>query len=58
LEKQTSYFVEITSKAEQYYWILLAHLYETHSVESADKKSDDIIKMAMSLKTNPQRGRL
>jgi len=58
LEKQTSYLVEITSKAEQYYWNLLGHLYETHSIQSANKKSDDIIKMAMSLTNNPQRGRL
>lgn len=58
MEEQTSYLVEITSKAEKYYWLLLAHLYETHSIESADKKSDDIIKLAMSLKMNPQRGRL
>jgi hypothetical protein len=58
LEKPTNYLVEITSKAEQYYWTLLAHLYETHSIERANKKSDDIIKIAMSLKVNPQRGRL
>lgn len=58
MEEQTSYLVEITSKAEQYYWNLLAHLYETHSVGSANKKSDDIIKLAMSLKDNPERGGL
>lgn len=58
MEEQTSYLVEITSKAEQYYWNLLAHLYETHSVGSANKKSDDIIKLAMSLNDNPERGRL
>ncbi len=58
MEEQTRYLVEITSKAEQYYWNLLAHLYETHSVESANKKSDDIIKLAMSLEDNPERGRL
>lgn len=58
MEEPKSYVVEITSKAEQYYWNLLAHLYKTHSIESADKKSDDIIKMAMSLNGNPQRGRL
>ena len=58
MEEQTSYLVKITSKAEQHYWILLSHLYETHSIESANKKSDDIIKIAMSLKVNPQIGGL
>ncbi|UZO82363.1 hypothetical protein NBT05_07775 [Aquimarina sp. ERC-38] len=55
-EREKSYLVEITSKAEQYYWELLAHLYETHSIESADKKSGEIMKLAMSLAVNPQRG--
>lgn len=58
MEEQTSYIVEITSNAEQYYWNLLSHLYESHSVGSANKKSDDIINLAMSLKNNPERGRL
>jgi len=58
LEERKSYLVEITSKAEQYYWQLLAHLYETHSVESADKKSNEIIALAMTLEVNPQRGSL
>ena len=56
MEEQKGYIVKITSKAEQYYWDLLAHLYETHSIESANKKSDDILKLAMSLKDNPERG--
>ncbi len=58
MEGRESYLVEITSKAEQYYWKLLAHLYETHSVQSANKKSDEIIELAMSLDVNPQRGSL
>jgi len=58
LEERTSYLVEITSKAEQYYWKLLAHIYENHSVERASKKSDEIIELAMSLNVNPHRGSL
>ncbi|QMU63523.1 MAG: hypothetical protein GKR88_21110 [Flavobacteriaceae bacterium] len=58
MEEQSSYLVEITSKAEQYYWSLLVHLYENHSIESANKKSDEIIALAMSLNVNPQRGSL
>ena len=58
MEEPASYLVEITSKAEQYYWKLLAHMYKTHSVESANKKSDEIIELAMSLNVNPHRGRL
>ncbi|WP_299628207.1 hypothetical protein [uncultured Tenacibaculum sp.] len=58
MEESKSYVVEITSKAEQYYWNLLTHLYETHSVESANKKSDEIIALAMSLEINPERGSL
>lgn len=58
MEEQSSYLVEITSKAEQYYWLLLHHLYETHSIQSANKKSDEIIELAMSLNINPYRGSL
>lgn len=58
MEEETSYLVEITTKAEQYYWKLLAHIYKTHSVESANKKSDEIIELAMSLSVNPHRGSL
>lgn len=58
MEEGTSYLVEITSKAEQYYWKLLAHMYETHNVESASKKADEILKLAMSLDINPHRGKL
>lgn len=58
MERKENYLVEITSKAEQYYWKLLAHLYETHSTESANKKSDEIIKLASSLDVNPHRGSL
>ncbi|WP_299892417.1 hypothetical protein, partial [uncultured Lacinutrix sp.] len=58
MEEPTIYLVEITSKAEQYYWKLLANLYETHSVDSANKKSDEIIELAMSLEVNPYRGTL
>ena len=58
MEERTSYLVEVTSKAEQYYWKLLAHIYEHHSIESASKKSDEILELAMSLNTNPHRGKL
>ncbi len=58
MEESKSYLVEITSKAEQYYWNLLADLYENHSITSANKKSDEIMELAISLKTNPHRGSL
>lgn len=58
MEEATSYVVEITEKAEQYYWKLLAYIYENHSIESANKKSDEIIGLAMSLDVNPHRGSL
>jgi len=57
LEKQASYLVEITPEAEQYYMDLLSHIYQTHSVESADRKSAEILDLAMSLSGFPNRGR-
>lgn len=37
---------------------MLTDLYETHSIESANNKSDEIITLAMSLNVNPQRGKI
>ncbi len=56
MEETTSYLVEITSKAEQYYWELLSNLYQTHGVKSAGRKSDAILELAMSLEKNPYQG--
>jgi len=56
LEKSSSYLVEITPEAEQYYLELLSYLYQTHSSKSANKKSEYILDLAMSLDENPNRG--
>lgn len=56
MEETTSYLVEITSRAEQYYWELLSNLYETHGVKSAERKSGAILELAMSLEKNPHQG--
>ena len=57
MEKQASYLVEITPEAEQYYLDLLSHLYQTHSSESADEKTTEILDLAISLSDFPNRGR-
>lgn len=57
MEEQESYLVEITPEAEQYYLNLLSHLYQTHSSESADEKSAEILDLALSLSDFPNRGR-
>ncbi|MBR9998274.1 MAG: hypothetical protein KFF73_04850 [Cyclobacteriaceae bacterium] len=58
MEKGPDYIVEITPEAEIYYLQLLDYLYRTHSKDSADKKADKILDMAMSLDHNPYRGRI
>lgn len=58
MEEASDYIVEITPEAESYYLQLLDYLYSTHSEERADKKSDEIIAMAMSLDRHPYRGAL
>ncbi len=58
MEKDPDYIVEITPGAEIFYLQLLEYLYQTHSRDSADKKADNILDMAMSLDHNPYRGRI
>jgi plasmid stabilization system protein ParE len=57
LEKQASYLVEITPEATQYYLNLLSFLYQTHSSESADEKSEEMLALVFSLSDFPNRGR-
>lgn len=57
MEAEKSYLVEITPEAESYYLDLLVHLYETHSQRSANRKSEEILLMAMSLSQQPYRGK-
>ncbi|MEQ9467633.1 MAG: hypothetical protein RLN88_09485 [Ekhidna sp.] len=57
MEEESGYLVDITSEAEIYYYDLLKYLYSTHSVESADRKSDEILDMALSLDKMSGRGR-
>ncbi len=58
MEEESSYIVEITPEAEIYYLQLLKHLYQTHSENSAARKADEILDMALSLDKNPYRGRV
>ena len=58
MEKPQHFIVEITPQAEQHYWELLLYLYQTHSVDSAEHKSDEILNLALSLDNNPYRGRI
>ncbi|SNS77132.1 hypothetical protein SAMN05421640_1171 [Ekhidna lutea] len=56
MEEESSYVVDITPEGETYYYDLLKYLYSTHSEESADRKSDEILDMALSLDKMPNRG--
>ena len=56
MEEEPGYIVEITPEAEIYYLQLLEYLYQTHSVNSAKRKADEVLDMAMSLDKNPYRG--
>lgn len=56
MEEEESYDVEITPEAEFYYLKLLEYLHSTHILESAFRKGDEVLKMAMSLDRNPNRG--
>ena len=57
MEEKPSYVVNITSEGEVYYYDLLRYLYSTHSIESADRKSNEILALALSLEKMPNRGR-
>ncbi len=56
MEKPTNYLIEITSKAEQFYFEILHYLYSTHSRKSANRKSEEILELTSSLDSNPHRG--
>jgi hypothetical protein len=56
LEETTTYIVEITPEAEFYFYEILAYLYKYHSELSADKKSSELLDLAISLEIDPQRG--
>jgi plasmid stabilization system protein ParE len=58
VEETSGYIVEITPEAEIYYLQLSEHLYKTHSEQSAERKADKILDIAMSLNNNPYRGRV
>lgn len=58
MEGKPGYVVEITPEAEIYFLQLLQFFYQTHSVRSADQKSNEILNMAMLLDSQPNRGRL
>lgn len=58
MEERESYQVEITPEAENYYKELLEYLYKYHSENSADKKSEEILELALSLENQPYRGRI
>lgn len=56
MEKTTTYTVEITAEAERFYFDILTYFYKHHSEQSADRKSNELIDLAISLETDPHRG--
>jgi len=58
VEEKPEYIVDITPEGEIYYFQLLEYLYNTHSLKNADRKSEEIMEMALSLAKNPYRGRI
>ena len=57
MEEKTRYTVKITPEAEGYYYDILNYFYEHCSEESADRKSEELLELAISLEKNPSRGR-
>lgn len=58
MEEKSQYTVEITPEAEDFYNNILEYFYKYHSKESADRKSNELIDLAISLETNPLIGRI
>jgi len=58
VEEESGYIVDITPEAEIYYLQFLEYLYKTHSRDSAERKADELLDMAMKLDKNPYRGRI
>lgn len=56
MEETTTYTVKITDEAELYYYEILKYFYKYHSERSADKKSSELLDLAVSLEIAPQRG--
>ncbi len=53
MERESSYTVEITPEAENYYFDILDYFYKYHSEESADRKSKALLEKAIALESNP-----
>ena len=58
MEGKASYTVNITQEAERYYYAILEYFYKYHSKESAGRKSDELLKLAITLENIPSRGRI
>jgi len=58
LEGTTIYTVKITPEAKKYYYDVLEYFYEHCSEESANKKSDELLDLAIKLENNPSKGRI
>lgn len=58
MEEATTYTVEITPEAEFFYFEVLTYFYMHHSRESAHRKSEELLDLAISLETFPERGTL
>lgn len=56
MEEATIYTVEITPEAEFFYYEILTYFYKYHSEHSADRKSAELLGLAISLEIDPQRG--
>lgn len=58
MESKSSYSVEITPEAENYYYEVLAYFYNHHSESIADRKSLELLDKSIALKYNPLIGRI
>ncbi len=58
MEREQGYTVAITPEAENYYRDVLEYFYKHHSESSADRKSTELLEMAISLENNPGIGRI
>jgi len=58
VEETTTYTVEITPEAELFYYEILIYLYQYHSEQSANRKSEELLNLAISLEKLPERGTL
>jgi hypothetical protein len=56
VEEGTNYTVEITQEAEFFYYEILTYFYKHHSEQNADRKSAELLNLAISLEIDPQRG--